>query len=86
MKVKVEFDMTPEEFRRALGLPDVQEYNRKVLEAMLTKMTSGEEGYDPMSLFQPMMRESMGAMEEMQKAMLGMVSGFSSASSTSSDS
>jgi len=75
MKINVTFDMTPEEFRKVLGLPDVQEFQQTFFNTLLEKMKAGEEGYDPMSLYQPMMNESLNAMGQLQKMMFGMMSG-----------
>jgi hypothetical protein len=44
MKINIEFDMTPEELRQAMGLPDVQEFQNKIMKGMMEKMMSGEEG------------------------------------------
>lgn len=76
MKINVEFDMTPEEFRRVMGLPDVQEFQSEVMNAMMEKMTSGEEGYDAMSLFKPMMAESMKSVDQVQKTFVDLMSGY----------
>lgn len=76
MKINIEFDMTPEEFRRAMGLPDVQELQKEILNKMMEKMMAGEEGYDAMSLFQPMMKEGMSTMEQVQKNMMNIMSGY----------
>lgn len=53
MNITVNVDMTPEELRRLMGLPDVQEFNQKVMAQMLQKMQEGVEGYDPMAFFKP---------------------------------
>jgi hypothetical protein len=68
--------MTPEEFRRAMGLPDVQELQKELMNKMMDKMMSGEDGYDALSLFQPMMKEGMSTMDQMQKTMMNMMSGY----------
>ncbi len=78
MKINVTFDLTPEEFRRVMGLPDVQEFQKELFASMLEKMKSGEDGYDAMSLYQPMFSEGMNAMGQFQKMMLSMMSGASS--------
>ncbi|WP_020393520.1 DUF6489 family protein [Thiolinea disciformis] len=52
MNIKVDIDMTPEEVRRLVGLPDVQEFNQQVMTKMMEKLTAGAEGFDPMNLFQ----------------------------------
>jgi len=75
MKINVTFDMTPEEFRKAMGLPDVQEFQQEFFNTVLEKMRAGEDGYDPMSLYQPMFNESMNAMGQFQKMMFSMMSG-----------
>ncbi|MCT7358536.1 MAG: hypothetical protein COB09_08730 [Thalassobium sp.] len=86
MKINVTFDLTPEELRRAMGLPDVQEFQQELFASMLEKMKSGEEGYDAMSLYQPMFNEGMNAMGQFQKMMLSMMSGASSSSSDKNNS
>ncbi|MCY0965845.1 DUF6489 family protein [Parathalassolituus penaei] len=78
MQINVTFDLTPEEFRRVMGLPDVQQFQQELFNQMLEKMKSGEEGYDPMALYQPLIAESMNAMGQFQQVMLNMMSGKSS--------
>ena len=75
MKINVTFDMTPEEFRRVMGLPDVQQFQQELFNQMMEKMQAGEDGYDPMSLYQPMINEGMNAMSQFQNIMLKMMSG-----------
>jgi hypothetical protein len=53
MNIQVNVEMTPEEMRRLMGLPDVQEFNREVMAQMLKKMQEGAEGFDPMAFFKP---------------------------------
>jgi len=57
MKINVEFDLTPEEFRQALGLPDVEAFQKDLLNRIYKQMESGTEGYDPMSLMQPFLQQ-----------------------------
>jgi len=82
MKINVEFDMTPEEFRRVMGLPDLQEFQSEVMKGMTEKMLAGEEGYDAMSLFKPMMGESMKSLDQVQKTFMDMMSGYMNGSKT----
>ncbi len=84
MKINVTFDLTPEEFRRVMGLPDVQEFQKELFANMLEKMKSGEDGYDAMSLYQPIFNEGMSAMGQFQKMMLSVMSGASSSDKTNS--
>lgn len=85
MKINIEFDMTPEELRRAMGLPDVQEFQNEVMKGMMEKMVSGEEGYDAMSLFKPMMAESMKSMDQVQKTFMNIMSGYMDSSKTNTN-
>lgn len=59
MKINVEFDLTPDEFRQALGLPDVEAFQQNLLENIQRQMESGVEGYDPMSLMRPYLQQPM---------------------------
>lgn len=77
MQINVTFDMTPEELRRVVGLPDVQEFQQELFAKMMEKMNSGEEGYDPMSLYQPLLNGGVNAMSEFQRMMFAMMSGKS---------
>ena len=77
MQINVTFDMTPEELRRVMGLPDVQEFQQELFAKMMEKMNSGEEGYDPMSLYQPLLNGGVNAMSEFQRMMFAMMSGKS---------
>ncbi len=57
MKINVEFDLTPDEFRQALGLPDVEAFQKDLMDRIHKQMESGVEGYDPMSLMQPFLQQ-----------------------------
>ncbi|MYL23814.1 hypothetical protein GLV89_08415 [Halomonas alkaliantarctica] len=59
MKINVEFDLTPDEFRRALGLPDVEAFQQSLLANIQRQMESGVDGYDPMSLMRPYLQQPM---------------------------
>jgi hypothetical protein len=59
MKINVEFDLTPDEFRHSLGLPDVEAFQKNLLENIQRQMESGVEGYDPMSLMRPFSQQPM---------------------------
>ena len=59
MKINVEFDLTPDEFRQSLGLPDVEAFQQNLLENIQRQMESGVDGYDPMSLMRPFLQQPM---------------------------
>lgn len=76
MKVKFEVDLTPEEFRQAMGMPDVNQFYEELMATVLEKMRAGEEGYDPFSLMQPVINNSFSGMEKFQESMMTMMSGY----------
>ncbi|WP_249977111.1 hypothetical protein [Vreelandella olivaria] len=59
MKINIEFDLTPDEFRQSLGLPDVEAFQQSLLENIQRQMESGVDGYDPMSLMRPFLQQPM---------------------------
>jgi len=59
MKVHVEFDLTPAEFRQAMGLPDVEVFQQELMAHIRQQMEAGVEGYDPWSLMQPFLQQGM---------------------------
>lgn len=59
MKINVEFELTPDEFRQSLGLPDVEAFQKNLLDNIQHQMESGVEGYDPMSLMRPFLQQPM---------------------------
>lgn len=95
MKINVEFDLTPDEFRQSLGLPDVEAFQQSLLENIQRQMESGVEGYDPMSLMRPFLQQPMmqqGLSQGLanfgtyQQMMLDMLRQAGSSNSGSSDS
>ncbi|WP_168016491.1 hypothetical protein [Halomonas salinarum] len=56
MKINLEFDLTPAEFRQSLGLPDVEAFHNELMSRIQQQMDAGAEGYDPMSLLQPFLK------------------------------
>ncbi|HSP57380.1 MAG TPA: hypothetical protein VLO12_03680 [Halomonas sp.] len=57
MKINVEFDLTPDEFRQSLGLPNVEAFQKDLMDRIHKQMESGAEGYDPMSLMRPFLQQ-----------------------------
>lgn len=76
MKVKFEVDLTPDEFRQAMGMPDVNQFYEELMTSVLEKMRNGEEGYDPFSLMQPVINNSFSGMEKFQENLVAMMSGY----------
>jgi hypothetical protein len=55
MKVHVEVDMTPEEARAMMGLPDVAPLQQKMLEEMQARMKAAFDTGDPDAMMQAWM-------------------------------
>jgi len=67
MKVNLELDMTPEEARRLMGLPDVSALQAEMLEEMRRRMKSGMDAFDPQALLRAWMPTGAQGVEEFQK-------------------
>ena len=72
MNIKFDVDISPEELRRLMGLPDVQAFNEKVMDEMMKKLKEGTDGFDPMSIFSG----SVGNNMDFAKQWMGMMGGF----------
>lgn len=67
MKITVNFDITPQEMRKLLGLPDVEEFQRQMMNDLRDRMQAGVEGYDPVKLFQPYVSGTLASWDMFQK-------------------
>lgn len=76
MKFTINVDMTPEELRRALGLPDVSGLQDEMVSRIREQMDAGAEGYDPLTLFKPYMNSGLGSMDALQKMLFTMMSQY----------
>ena len=64
MKVNIEIDMTPEEARKVMGLPDVSKMQEKVAAEMQKRVMAALDGNDPQALLKAWMP---GGFEPLQK-------------------
>ncbi|GGO75915.1 hypothetical protein GCM10011348_01870 [Marinobacterium nitratireducens] len=83
MNFKIDIEMTPEEFRRALGLPDVASLQDEMLAKVRERMLAGVEGYDPMALFKQQLTGGMGSLDSLQQMMMAMLSSYQGSQSGS---
>ena len=67
MNVKVDIDMSPEELRRLLGLPDVEPLQREMMDKLRKRMIEGVDGYDPVKLLQPYLTGTLASWDFLQK-------------------
>lgn len=70
MKFRVDLDITPEEFRRVMGWPDVEELHKEMLDQARQKLA--EDGVDPTL----MLKLFSGSSLDQFQRMMQMVSGF----------
>lgn len=64
MKVNIEIDMTPEEARKMMGLPDVSKIQEKIAVEMQKRAMAALEAHDPQALLKAWMP---GGFEPFQK-------------------
>ena len=83
MNFKVDVEMTPEELRKVLGLPDVESFQKEMMSKIQERMDAGVDGYDPLTLFQPYMASGLGSMDAIQKLLLNMMSTYTNSSKSS---
>jgi len=67
MNVKLDIDMSPEELRRLLGLPDVEPIQREMLDKLRKHIIEGVDGYDPVKLLQPYLNGTLASWDLVQK-------------------
>ncbi len=76
MKINVEIDVTPEEFRKLMGWPDVRGFQDELIEQLRVQMQAGTEGYDPLSLMKPYLSQAAGTMDSFQKLISGIMQNY----------
>lgn len=72
MKVKVDIEISPEEVRRLFGLPDVEAFQRQLMEEIRERMRAGAEGYDPLRLFEPYVKGTLASWDLFQRMLLNL--------------
>ena len=86
MNFKIDIEITPEELRRVMGLPDLSSLQQEMIDQIREQMEAGAEGYDPLTLFKPYLNSGTGSMDAMQKLLMGMMMGNYTGSNKNSDS
>ena len=67
MNIKIDIDVTPEEMRKLMGLPDVETFQNQLMEDIRDRISQGVEGYEPLKLFQPYLNSSLAGMDMIQR-------------------
>ncbi|CRI67681.1 conserved hypothetical protein [Thiocapsa sp. KS1] len=86
MKMSFDVEMTPEEMRKLLGLPDVEAFQRQLMDDIRERMVAGTEGYDPIKLFQPYVTGTMASWDMFQKMLTNAASLSSGGDSSGAES
>jgi hypothetical protein len=73
VNIKIDLDISAEELRKLMGLPDVQGFQEELLGKIREQMNAGAEGYDPQTLMRPFMNNAFASMDAMQKMMSGVM-------------
>lgn len=68
MKIRIDVECTPEEARRALGLPDVSELNRAFTEHIQSRMTQALSEMDADALLRTWLPSGSEGWRKMQEA------------------
>jgi hypothetical protein len=77
MQIKIDIDVTPEEMRKLMGLPDVEGFQNQLMADIRERINQGVDGYDPMTLFQPYLKSSIAGMDMLQRLFSAGLGGMS---------
>ena len=67
MKIHFDIDITPQELRTLLGLPDIEPLQQEMLEILRRNIATGVEGFDPMALMRPWLPPHLQTLEAFQQ-------------------
>jgi len=74
MKVTIDIDMTPEEARKMMGMPDVEPLQQEMMEKMREKMLQNmDDMSDPEFFFKKVFPVGIQGMENFQKMFSGLM-------------
>jgi hypothetical protein len=67
MKVRIEIDMTPDEARRTMGLPDITALQEKLVQQMERRLTAALDTSDPEAMLKAWFPMSSQGFEQFQR-------------------
>jgi len=67
MKIKIEFDLTPKEFRDSLGLPDVSGLQKKAVDALQKRVENDIKNFDATKLFNAWVSQGIETSAQVQR-------------------
>ncbi|MEK7991035.1 MAG: DUF6489 family protein [Thiotrichaceae bacterium] len=75
MKINIDIEASPQEIRSFFGLPNLEPLQDEMVDMMRKNMTSGIEGFDPMTMIKAFTPDSSPALSTLQntfwKTMMG---------------
>ena len=75
MQLRLEFDLTPQEARKLMGLPNVEAFQQKLVEETYKKLSEGlNEMKDPEKLFREFVPMGAQGLDQFQKVVAGLAS------------
>lgn len=72
MKISVDVDMTPEEARRLMGLPDIEPMQQRLLEQVEKQVASNLSYMDPETLVKSVLPMGAQGLEQFQNMLWGL--------------
>ena len=67
MKIKVEFDLTPEEFRESLGLPDIAGLQEEAVSMLKSKLSTNIEDINVVGIVEAMLGQGIAVSRKVQE-------------------
>ena len=75
MKIKLEFDLTPREFRESLGLPDISGLQEKALSALQSRITTDLKDVNIPEIVETWLGQGLATSRQIQKLFSSAISG-----------
>ena len=76
MKIKVEFELTPQEFRESLGLPNISALQDEALAMLRDRITSNVENLDLAEIVESWFSQGIAASRKVQEILVSAASGI----------
>ena len=70
MKIKVEFELTPQEFRESLGLPNISKLQDEALAMLRDRITSNVENLDLSEIVESWFSQGIAASRKVQEILV----------------
>ena len=74
MKIKVEFELTPQEFRESLGLPNISALQDETLAMLRDRITSDVENIDVANIIEAWFTQGIAASRKVQELLVSAAS------------